>query len=74
MGKGDFISKLSFPGLGIPEFEVDRVAFEINIGKLHLAVGWYGMIICIGIILHSHHLILHRAIRLLRVQLSLLHV
>ena len=51
MSKGDFISKLSFPGLGIPEFEVDRIAFEINIGKLHLAVGWYGMIICIGIML-----------------------
>ena len=51
MAKGDFVSKLSFPGLGIPEFEVDRVAFEINIGSLHLSVGWYGMIICIGIML-----------------------
>ena len=57
MGKGDFISKLSFPGLGIPEFEVDRVAFEINIGKLHLAVGWYGMIICIGIILAVYYVV-----------------
>ena len=51
MAKGDFISKLSFPGLGISEFLVDRVAFEINVGSLHLSVGWYGMIICIGIIL-----------------------
>ena len=51
MSKGDFISKISFPGLGIPEFEVDRVAIEINIGKLHLSVAWYGLIICIGIIL-----------------------
>ena len=51
MSIGDFVSKISFPGLGIPEFEVDRVAFEINIGSLHLSVGWYGMIICIGIIL-----------------------
>ena len=51
MQKGDFISKIAFPGLGIPEFEVDRVAFEINIGSLHLSVGWYGLIICIGIIL-----------------------
>ena len=48
---GKFISKLSFPGLGIPEFEVDRIAFEFDIGKLHLSVGWYGMIICLGIIL-----------------------
>ena len=57
MGKGDFISKLSFPGLGIPEFEVDRIAFEINIGKLHLAVGWYGMIICIGIMLAIYYVV-----------------
>ena len=48
---GNFVSKLSFPGLGIPEFEVDRVAFEIKIGELTLSVGWYGMIICFGIIL-----------------------
>ncbi|MBQ8448132.1 MAG: prolipoprotein diacylglyceryl transferase [Clostridia bacterium] len=48
---GNFISKLSFPGLGIPEFEIDRVAFEINIGKLHLSVAWYGLIICVGIML-----------------------
>ncbi len=48
---GGFVSKLSFPGLGIPEFSVDRVAFEINIGSLKLNVTWYGMIICLGIIL-----------------------
>ena len=48
---GEFISKISFPGFGIPEFEIDRVAFEINIGKLHLSVAWYGLIICLGIIL-----------------------
>ena len=48
---GKFISKISFPGLGIPEFSVDRVAFEIKIGSLTLAVTWYGMIICLGIIL-----------------------
>ena len=44
---GDFISTISFPGLGIDEFDVDRVAFTI--GKL--SVTWYGMIICVGIIL-----------------------
>lgn len=44
---GKFVSKLSFPGLGIPEFEVDRVAFEIG----SLRVAWYGLIICVGIIL-----------------------
>jgi phosphatidylglycerol:prolipoprotein diacylglycerol transferase len=44
---GDFVSTISFPGLGIGEFNVDRVAFTI--GKL--SVTWYGMIICVGIIL-----------------------
>jgi phosphatidylglycerol:prolipoprotein diacylglycerol transferase len=48
---GHFISKLSFPGLGIPEFEVDRVALAFKIGGLELKLTWYGMIICIGIIL-----------------------
>ncbi len=48
---GNFISKISFPGLGIPEFSVDRVAFEIKLGSLTLSVTWYGMIICLGIIL-----------------------
>lgn len=48
---GNFISKISFPGLGIPEFSIDRVAFEIKIGSLTLSVTWYGMIICLGIIL-----------------------
>ncbi len=55
---GDFVSKLSFPGLGIPEFSVDRVAFEIKIGSLELSVTWYGMIICIGIILAFCYVVL----------------
>lgn len=41
------ISKISFPGLGIGEFSISRIAFHI--GKLE--VTWYGMIICLGIIL-----------------------
>lgn len=43
----DFISVISFPGLGIGEFSVNRVA--LRIGSLTLT--WYGLIICIGIIL-----------------------
>ena len=40
------ISKISFPGLGIGEFEVDSVAFSI--GKIDIA--WYALIITLGII------------------------
>ena len=40
-------STISFPGLGIGEFEISRTAFSI--GKV--TVTWYGMIICLGIIL-----------------------
>ena len=43
----DFISVISFPGLGIDEFSVNRVAFRLG----GLTVTWYGMIICLGIIL-----------------------
>ena len=38
---------VSFPGLGIAPFELDRVALEIG----SLKVYWYGVIICFGIIL-----------------------
>ncbi len=39
-------SIISFPGLGIGEFEIDRIAFSIGSAN----VTWYGIIICIGII------------------------
>ena len=42
----DKISKISFPGLGIGEFEVHSVAFPL--GKIEIA--WYAIIITIGII------------------------
>lgn len=38
---------ISFPGLGIEAFPVDRVAFEL-FGR---QIMWYGVIICIGMIL-----------------------
>ena len=38
---------ISFPGLGIKPFGLDRVAFSL--GKI--TVYWYGIIICLGIIL-----------------------
>ncbi len=41
------VSQISFPGFGIDEFYVDRIAFTIKGTK----VSWYGMIICLGIIL-----------------------
>ena len=40
------INKIAFPGLGIEEFTVDRVAFTL-FGK---DVMWYGVIITFGII------------------------
>lgn len=39
-------STISFPGLGIGEFNVNSVAFHIG----NLRVTWYGIIICLGII------------------------
>ncbi len=40
-------SVISFPGLGIGEFTVDRLAFSAGPFKVY----WYGIIICLGIIL-----------------------
>ena len=40
------ISKISFPGLGIGEFEVDSVAFSIG----NIEIAWYALIITMGII------------------------
>ena len=45
---------VSFPGLGIGEFSVDRVAFEI-FGK---PVYWYGVIIMLGIVAAFVHAII----------------
>jgi phosphatidylglycerol:prolipoprotein diacylglycerol transferase len=42
-------SIISFPGLGIDEFIIDRVAISFNIGKFPFTIMWYGIIICIGI-------------------------
>lgn len=39
-------STISFPGLGIGEFNINSVAFHIG----NLRVTWYGIIICLGII------------------------
>ena len=45
---------VSFPGLGIGEFSVDRVAFHI-FGK---PVYWYGVIIMLGIVAAFIHVII----------------
>lgn len=44
----DRISTISFPGLGIGEFRVDRVAFTL-FGKFEIA--WYALFITLGIVL-----------------------
>lgn len=40
---------VSFPGLGIGRFKLDPVAFRI--GNTGIEIRWYGIIICIGMIL-----------------------
>ncbi len=45
-----FMTKVGFPGLGIEQFELNRAAFTIPIGK-GITVYWYGIIIAIGIVL-----------------------
>ena len=44
--KMEHITKVAFPGLGIGEFQLDNVAFEI----FGFPVYWYGVIITMGII------------------------
>ena len=41
------MTKISFPGLGIDEFEVNPIAISIG----NLEIRWYGIIICIGMLL-----------------------
>ena len=47
------VSKISFPGFKIGEFEIDSVAFRI--GSLEIA--WYALIISIGMVLAAAHII-----------------
>lgn len=53
------ISKISFPGLGIGEFEVNSVAFEIPwFGGESLEIAWYALFITLGMILAATYTIL----------------
>ena len=45
---GEYV-KLSFPGIGIGEFEINKIAFTLPIGN-GLSVRWYGIIITLGIV------------------------
>ena len=45
----DKISIISFPGLGIGEFELNRVAISFQIGDKPITIMWYGIIICLAI-------------------------
>ena len=42
-------SIISFPGLGIDEFVLNRVAFSFKIGGHSFTVMWYGIMICLAI-------------------------
>ncbi len=45
------ISKISFPGMGIGEFEVNSVAFELPwFGGESIEIAWYAILITIGMI------------------------
>lgn len=52
MNPSEYVSIISFPGLGIGEFPVNRLAFRI----FGLDVMWYGVIICFGIIVAFSYL------------------
>ncbi len=43
------ISEISFPGLGIDAFDVNRIAISFKIGSKDFTIMWYGILICIGI-------------------------
>ena len=45
------MTQLSFPGLGIGEFQINPVAFTIPIGERAISVRWYGILIVLGMIL-----------------------
>lgn len=42
-------SIISFPGLGIEEFVLNREAISFKIGNFPVVIMWYGIIICLGI-------------------------
>lgn len=44
------INKLSFPGLGIGEFEVNETAFTLKFGNTSIDIAWYAIIITLGMI------------------------
>ena len=46
-------SKISFPGFGIDEFEINSVAFKIG----NIEIAWYALIITIGMIAAVAHII-----------------
>ncbi len=42
-------SIISFPGLGIDEFVLNREAISFSIGDFPITIMWYGLIVCLGI-------------------------
>lgn len=53
---------VSFPGLGIKDLTIDRVAFQFKLGEQTVAIYWYGILFAIGFLLclilmlrHSHY-------------------
>ena len=48
------MTHISFPGIGIDGFDVNRVAFTLPFGE-GLKVYWYGIIITLGIIMAGYY-------------------
>lgn len=44
-------SYISFPGLGIEPFHINKVAFSLTIGEHTFSVAWYGILITFGMLL-----------------------
>ncbi len=44
------LNKISFPGLGIPEIEINRIAIQFTIFGKEFTIAWYGIILTTGII------------------------
>ncbi len=45
-----YISEISFPGLGIEPFELNRVAISFELFGKPFTIMWYGIFICLGIL------------------------
>ena len=53
------MNTISFPGLGIGPFQINRIAFTIPLFGSYRGIAWYGIIITVGIILAVVYVMTH---------------